>query len=313
MANNLTTFENSNIQIDTNFIDSAVLNRFSIQPIESLTLDQAQQVISSQGATGLGAAEIDFKIDDDVDQVLSKLVESLKSDDDIGSTIRDNAKELHAQSKQNILDSIISKPTDELVGNNQNSLVVTKVENQDGISFLINDQVVALIPMSERGSRLAVSLEMLLAWTFLIWHSVSFIATIVSFSMPTADSKNVKGVSKVVEKQSSVWSKFIARMKKIADKIDESERIQRFIKAFEVLSLTKNLGAIIKGILSNMSRWRIALAVLDFLASVALMFLSAGAELVRKMVKMSQLLVNVIQDVVNIIDLEKKTSTADAA
>jgi len=313
MANNLTNFENSNIQIDTDFIDAALLNRFSNQPLESLTLDQAQQVAASQSATDFEGADIDLKIDDDVDQVLSKLIESLKSDEDIGATIGENVEEMHAQSKQNILGSIISKPTDELVRNNQNSLVVTRIENQDGISFLINDKLVALVPLSERGEPLAVSLEMLLAWTFLIWHSVSFIATIVSFTMPTADSKSVKGVSEVVGKQSSVWSKFIARMKSIAEKVDNNKRIQRFISAFKVLSLTKNLGAIVKGILSKMSKWKIALAILDFLASVALMFLSAGAELIRKMVKMAQLLVNVVQDVVNIVELERKTITADAA
>jgi len=151
MANNLTTFENSNIQIDTDFIDGAVLSRFSNQSLESLTLDQAKAVVSSQNSTATDAADIDFKIDDDVDQVLSKLVESLKSDADIGGAIRENAEELHAKSKQNILDSITSKPTDELVRNNQNSLVVTKVENKDSTSFLINDQIVASIPASERG------------------------------------------------------------------------------------------------------------------------------------------------------------------
>jgi len=313
MANNLTNFENSNIQIDTRFIGDAVLNRFASQSLESLTLEQAQNVASSQALTDFDGADIDIKLDDDIDSVLTKLIETLKEDDEIGETVRENSNELHAQSKQNLLDCVISKPTDELVRNNQNSLMVTKIENYDSTSFHINDQLVAIIPASERGSPLAVSLEMLLAWTFLIWHSVSFIATIVGFSMPSADSKNVDGVSKVVSKQSSTWAKFIERMKRIADKIDESKRIQRFIHAFKVLSLTKNLGAIIKGILSNMSAWRIALAVIDFLASVALMFLSAGAELIRKMVKMAQLLVNVIQDVVKIVDLGKKTHAADAA
>jgi len=154
---------------------------------------------------------------------------------------------------------------------------------------------------------------MIIAWTFLIWHSVSFIATVIGFAMPSANNSNVKGVSTTVGKQASTWSKFIARMKKIAENISANEKVKRFVFAFKVISLTKNLGAIVKAILSHMSAWRIALAVLDFLASVALMFVTAGAEVIRKMIKMAQLLVNVIQDVVSILDLEKRTSTANAA
>jgi len=313
MATKLTDFANSGIRINPDFIDSAVLNEFANKPLESLTLEQAKGVVPSQSETDFESADTEFKLDDDLDSILNKLIESLKLDADIGTTITENQDVLRAQSKQNILDSVISKPTDDLIKNNQNSLIVTKEENQDGTSFIVNGELIAVIPAEQRNSPLAVSVEMIIAWTFLIWHSVSFIATVIGFAMPSANNSNVKGVSTTVGKQASTWSKFIARMKKIAENISANEKVKRFVFAFKVISLTKNLGAIVKAILSHMSAWRIALAVLDFLASVALMFVTAGAEVIRKMIKMAQLLVNVIQDVVSILDLEKRTSTANAA
>ncbi len=313
MATKLTEFANSGIQINPDYIDNSVLSEFASKPLESLTLEQAKGVVPSQSETDFESPDTEFKLDDDLDSILNKLIESLKLDADIGTTISDNEDVLRAQSKQNILDSVISKPTDDLIQNNQNSLVVTKQENQDGTSFIVNGEIIAVIPTEQRNSPLAVSVEMIIAWTFLIWHSVSFIATVIGFAMPSANNSNVKGVSTTVGKQASTWSKFIARMKKIAENISANEKVKRFVFAFKVISLTKNLGAIVKAILSHMSAWRIALAVLDFLASVALMFVTAGAEVIRKMIKMAQLLVNVIQDVVNILDLEKRTSTANAA
>lgn len=313
MASNLITLANSNIQINSDYIDTAVLTEFAAKPLERMSLEQALQSAPTASVNDIAGVNTEFNPDDDVDSVINKVLESLTQDDDLGDTVASNLETLRAQSKQNILDSFTSKPTEQLIENNQNSLVVSKNVDDGDTVFLVNGEQVAIIPAAERNSPLAISLEMILAWTFLIWHSVSFIATVIGIAMPKADKSNVKGVSKVVNSQSSTWAKFIARMKSVAEKVSASEKVKRFVRAFKVLNLVRNLGKIIKAILTGMGWLKIAALIVDFLASVALMFLTAGAELLRKMAKMTQQLAKIVQDLIYIAELERKTSQADAA
>ncbi len=319
MATTLTTLPNSGIQVNTELLDITVLEQFSKNNFDALSIEQANTIVEQQYQST--EAELDLadiateglSQDDDVDSVIEKVASVLQEDEEYADLAAAKLLDLKATSKQNIVASFNSQPTQELLNNNQNSLVITKQENAEQTVLSINGEQAVIIPKADRGSALAVSLEMILAWTFLIWHSVSFIATAISFFMPAASNAKVKGVSQTVQKSSSAWSKFVARMKAVAAKVSASERIQRLIHAFKVINVFRHLKAVVTAILSHMSKWEKFVAVVDFLASVALLFITAGASLVRKLIKMAVDLVHVIDDIIHIVDLEKRKRVEPAA
>jgi len=306
MSNSMQKFEDSEIKFNPSYFDINTIQSFIKQDLPSLSLQSATQILPSISQPLDLEKTGELNGDEELVNILDQVSAQIQTDQDFNKITTEQLAKLKTEASESIQSSFTSIPSAELIKNNQESLVVNAEENSDYIVYSINGTIVLEIPLQEKNTKLGVSLEMLLAWTFLIWHSVSFIATVASIWMPKAQGSAVNGVSKVVEKSSSKWSKFVNAMKSIKDKVEASEKVATFIYAFKQINVMKQLYAVVKAIMSKLKWYEIALAVLEFVGTVALLFVTAGASLVAKMIKLAVNLVQIVQDVIKILKLEDK-------
>lgn len=303
----LTRLEGTNISFNQDFFDLASVKAFGQKDLPTLTLSDVDSIVpKASGPVELGDHVITQ--DESINQIMDQVIADMAKDSDFQSIIAKDKKQLLQQAEKNIQNSMTQDVDPKLLKNNMESLVITKTETDSGADYLINGEQVLHIPKQEQGTRLAASFEMILAWTMLIWHSVSFIATIVSIWMPKASGNRVKTVGKVVQKEASAWRKFINAMKRIKEAADNSEKVKFFLDAFTKINVFLQLKNVVKSILSNLKWYEITLAVLQFITAVAALFVTAGASMVAKMIKLASNLISIVQDVIHILKLEGKLS-----
>lgn len=316
---NLVKFESSNILYNQSFFDLKTVQSFLNMTPEDNSISKAKTSLkefstlaNDQPAPAQDASVSGITDTMSLEDIIEKTINESSKDPELAKEISISKEKLKKELSNNLTAALTSEIDPKLLKHNLNSFSLTEKECESGIDYFINNEHILHIPTKDAGSPLAVSFEMIIAWTMLIWHSISFIATVVSIWMPKADGKRVSEVGKVVQKEASYWRRFIDQMKRIKDAVDANEKVQCFIEAFKKINVFLQFKNVVKSILSNLKWYEITLAVMQFICAVAALFVTAGASLVAKLIKLASNLISIVQDVIAILKLEGKLSLKDS-
>jgi hypothetical protein len=305
--------EHNKLEFSPGFIDEGSLRRLLALRPGPLPVRRAARI--ARRLRGLAVSEVMpgeravylVSPSEGVDDAFRKALDFLEADDELGARVRPARAELERSAKEHFKSGGAMSVRSETARTNRRSLVVERVERNDRVSYLINGKRVLRYRRTELGIEVAVSAEVILAWIVLFWDALSFIGVVLDIAFPRFAGRVQTAFTTYVEMISDNISRWAEKMKLVESATAAKAKIHALVEAFKQVTAAQVKGAL-KAVFSAMGWRQRAIAILEFLAALALFFVSAGVSLIAKMIRAVAHLILVIADIERIRKLKVKWS-----